>query len=94
MNTMMGMRVIVDRPRIRLRTWFERLCTWPWRPWVKTVVVGPRLDPEQVFRVGDTIIMGDAAYQRLEQGGWLKDYQKDLATPAEIRLFSQFLPQR
>ena len=42
MNDLFGIQIIEDSnmvdPHSRVRTWRERLFSWPWRPWIKTLV--------------------------------------------------------
>jgi hypothetical protein len=74
-----GLRVIVDRRRWQRRTWRERFFTRPWRPWQGMKQVGPLLGPNQAYRIGNTLVMGEAAYDQLRKAS-------DLADPVPKRL--------
>jgi hypothetical protein len=66
LDTLFGLQVI-ESPLLtktitvtKVRTWRERLCTWPWRPWVGRVVHQQVVPSDEVLlvnadRVGMTI---------------------------------------
>ena len=63
-----GLRVILKGPRTLVRSWRERLFTRPWRPWVRTKLVpDPVVGPDDIYRIGGTLIVGERAYQKIKQ---------------------------
>jgi hypothetical protein len=73
-----GMRIIQSvwmteegEPITVHRTWWERLLTWPWRPWVGSRIVIPQVPRRDVVKMGnDTLMMHPATYQLLKEHLW------------------------
>jgi hypothetical protein len=48
------------------RNWFERLLSWPWRPWIKTKVVLSHVVPgDYAFSIGNDLFCSEEMYERL-----------------------------
>jgi hypothetical protein len=58
-----GLRVLLsvhltqDQPIIVRRTWWERLWSWPWRPWTSTRVQVLRVPSSEALRIGDLLVI-------------------------------------
>lgn len=63
-----GMPVIIAKPVIITRSWRERLFSRPWRPFQRTRIVQTVSDGH-VYRVGDSFLMTDATWKKLEVSG-------------------------
>jgi hypothetical protein len=49
------------------RNWFERLLSWPWRPWIKTKVVLSHVVPgDYAFSIGNDLFCSEVMYERLK----------------------------
>ena len=61
-----GMQVIIVPPIVGIKSWGERLLSWPWRPWVK-VKCEPKLRDGETLIVGRHIYMNAATNYSLMQ---------------------------
>jgi hypothetical protein len=62
--------VYLTRPETREvpRSWRERLCAWPWRPWRATKIVTVQVPSDDVFVIGNgTVVMHPATLEMLRQ---------------------------
>lgn len=63
--------VVVHEPRLKTRTWRERLFSRPWRPWQKTeLVVHPLwgiLSKETCYQAGRTLYVNPVQFEILER---------------------------
>lgn len=62
-----GLRVYVHRPRVVKRSLRERFFTRPWRPWVATKMAPSIIGPDDCYRVGDQLHVGERAFDVLKK---------------------------
>lgn len=62
-----GLRVYVHRQRIVKRSLRERFCTRPWRPWIASKVAPSIIGPDDCYRVGDQLHVGERAFDVLKK---------------------------
>jgi len=53
-------------PEKRRYTWWQRLTSWPWRPWVSHYWVTPQVPSPHVYRAGNSLVMHPATWARLK----------------------------
>jgi hypothetical protein len=58
-----------DEERTRIRSWKERLFTWPWRPWQKTAthMAQTQVPSRQVYRIRDTLVMHPSMLEEIKR---------------------------
>lgn len=56
----------VPKEEVILRSWKERLLSWPWKPWEKEKTVTTMVPDEKIYKTGNQIICHPAIAQQLK----------------------------
>jgi len=57
------------------RSWFDRLFSWPWEPWIATETVIPMVPDDGIYQFeGDTFIMHPATAKLVRERMRMEDW--------------------